>query len=110
MGPLGSGERLLRFVLVDPNRCFLKILTDIEVTSAPDPAFIADLMAQLSEFLEQFEAGTTVAFLLSRPGGGPISRVDRRWAALIRECAAGFEVPVEPFHRANDDALVQIAA
>lgn len=110
MGPLGFGERLLRFVLVGPDRCFVKILTDIEVTSVPDPAFIADLMAQLSDFLEQLESGTSVAFLLTRPGSGPVSRIDRRWAELIRECAADFEVPVEPFHRANDDALVHIAA
>ncbi|KMO77973.1 MAG: hypothetical protein HZB45_04005 [Mycolicibacterium rufum] len=55
MGPLGFGERLLRFVLVGPDRCFLKVLSDVE-------------------------------------------------------CAADFDVPVEPFFRANDEAVVAVAA
>jgi hypothetical protein len=110
MGPLGFGERLLRFVLVGPNRCFLKVLSDIEIPAAPDPTLVADLMAALSDILTTFEPGTTVAFCLTRPGLGSVSRVDRRWASLIRDCAADFEVPVEPFFRANDEALLQVAA
>jgi hypothetical protein len=110
MGELGFGERLLRFVLVGPDRRFLKILNDIEIKAVPDPSLVAELMAQLSDFLEQFEPGTTVAFLLTRPGSGPISRIDRRWAAQIRDCAADFGVPIEAFFRANDEALVQVAA
>jgi hypothetical protein len=110
MGELGFGERLLRFVLVGPDRRFLKILHDIEINAVPDPALVAELMAQLSEFLEQFDPGTTVAFLLTRPGRGPVSRIDRRWAAQIQECAADFGVPIETIFRANDDALVLVAA
>lgn len=67
-------------------------------------------MAALSDFLTAFEPGTTVAFCLTRPGIGSVSRIDRRWATVISECAADFEVPVEPFFRANDEALIQVAA
>jgi hypothetical protein len=110
MGPLGFGERLLRFVLVGPDRCFLKVLSDVEIPTAPDGALVGDLMATLSEVLAGFEPGTTVAFCLTRPGVGTVSGIDRRWASMIVECAADFEVPIEPFFRANDEALVQVAA
>lgn len=60
--------------------------------------------------LTAFEPGTTVAFCLTRPGIGSVSRIDPRWATVISECAADFEVPVEPFFRANDEALIQVAA
>lgn len=110
MGPLGFGERLLRFVLVGPDRRLLKMLSDVEISAAPDPAFVAELMAALSDFLTSFEPGTTVAFCLTRPGIGGVSTIDRRWASLITDCATDFEVPVEPFFRANDEALVQVAA
>lgn len=110
MGPLGFGERLLRFVLVGPDRRFLKMMSDVEIASAPDPAFVAELMAALSDLLAGFEPGTTVAFCLTRPGIGSVSRIDRRWASVITECAADFEVPVEAFFRANDEALIEVAA
>ncbi|KGI68152.1 hypothetical protein MJO55_12640 [Mycolicibacterium rufum] len=110
MGPLGFGERLLRFVLVGPDRRLLKMLSDVEIAAAPDPAFVAELMAALSDFLTSFEPGTTVAFCLTRPGIGGVSTIDRRWASLITDCATDFEVPVEPFFRANDEALVLVAA
>lgn len=110
MGPLGFGERLLRFVLVGPDRRFLKMMSDVEIASAPDPAFVAELMAALSDLLAGFEPGTTVAFCLTRPGIGSASRIDRRWASVITECAADFEVPVEAFFRANDEALIEVAA
>jgi hypothetical protein len=80
------------------------------IEAVPGPGFIAALMAQLSDLLAQFAPGTTVAFLLTRPGNGPISRIDRRWAVQIRACAADFGVPMEPFFRANDEALVQVPA
>ena len=110
MGPLGFGERLLRFVLVGPDRRFLKMMSDVEIASAPDPAFVAELMAALSDLLAGFEPGTTVAFCLTRPGIGSVSRIDRRGASVITECAADFEVPVEAFFRANDEALIEVAA
>jgi hypothetical protein len=110
MGPLGFGERLLRFVLVGPDRRFLQVLSDVEVPAAPNPQLVAELMAAVSDLLSRCEPGTTVAFLLTRPGRGRVSGADQRWAALVTSCAADFEVPIEPFFRANDEAVLQVAA
>lgn len=109
MGPLGFGERLLRFSFVGPDRCLVKILSDVEIPSAPDADLIAKLMFALSDLLAERSPGTTVAFLLTRPGpGARVSNADRRWASLLTDCAAEIGVPIEPVFRANDDSLVQI--
>lgn len=105
MGPLGFGERLLRFVFVGPDRCFVKILSEVPIGTTPDARLIDNLMVQLGEFVEEQEAGTTVAFLLTRPGGGPVSNADRKWAQLVRDSARRVDIPIEPFFRANDESL-----
>ena len=108
MGPLGFGQRLLRFVFVGPDRCFVKILSDVPVGSKPDARLADELLAELGAFLRQQEAGTTVAFLLTRPGGGPVSNADRRWAKLLHDSAERSDVPIEPFFRAHDESLVLV--
>jgi hypothetical protein len=35
MGPLGFGERRLRFTFVGPDRCLVKILSDVGIPSRP---------------------------------------------------------------------------
>ncbi|PRC44290.1 hypothetical protein C6A85_000000100980 [Mycobacterium sp. ITM-2017-0098] len=111
MGPLGFGERLLRFCFVGPDRCLVKILSDVAIPSAPDPVLVANLLAALSDLLAEREPGATVAFLLTRPGPGHrVSNADRRWASLVTDYAAEMGVPIEPFFRANDDSLVLVAA
>ncbi len=108
MGPLGFGERLLRFVFMGPDRCFVKILGDVEIGSSPNRRAIANLMSALHTFLIDMGSGTTVALLVTRPGGDPISNLDRRWSTLLTELAEEFDVPLEPIFRANDEALVQV--
>jgi hypothetical protein len=65
-------------------------------------------MNALLEVLDGLHDGTTVALLLTRPGRGPISDADRRWATLLTDVAAEFGVPIEPVYRANDQSLVQV--
>lgn len=108
MGPLGFGERLLRFVLVGPDRRFLKVLSDMPVPTAPDSGLVKDLMSGISDLLAEREPGTTVAFLLSRPGRGRVSDADRTWATMVSACAQRFDVPIEPFFRANDESLILV--
>src|SRR5690349_19350977 len=108
MGTLGFGERLLRFVFVGPDRRFVKVMTDVPIPSSPNRHFVEDLMAALAELVDDRADGTTVAFLLSRPGCGPVSPSDRGWAQLITSFGKKFDVPLEPIFRANDEALVQI--
>ncbi|CAM3343283.1 hypothetical protein MYFR107205_06010 [Mycolicibacterium frederiksbergense] len=108
MGPLAFASPLLQFVFVGPDRCLVTVLTEVEVDPTPDPAYVARLMAIIAELLEDGPPGTTVAFLLTRPGRDRVSATDRSWAAVINEEAAKLGIPVEPFFRANDDAVTEV--
>jgi hypothetical protein len=108
MGQLGFGERLLRFAFVGPDRRLIKVLTDVEIGQRPDLRGVENIMSALQTLLGDMEDGTTVAFLLTRPGPGPVSRVDRQWSTLLTEVAAEFGVPLEPIFRANDESLVLV--
>jgi hypothetical protein len=108
MGPLGFGERLLRFSFIGPDRRMVKVLGDVPIKMTPEPDAIRNLMEALRELVDQVGAGSTVALLLTRPGVGPVSDADRRWSALLTHTAAEFGVPLEPIFRANDEALVQL--
>jgi hypothetical protein len=108
MGPLGFGERLLRFAFMGPDRCLIKILGDVEIGPAPERPVIENLMSALREILCDMEPNTTVALLLTRPGPGGISSLDRQWSTMLTEAATEYGVPIEPVFRANDDSLVQV--
>lgn len=108
IGPLAFARPLLHFLFVGPDRCFVKVLTEVEVDPTPDPTYIARLMAIIAELLEDGPPGTTVAFLLTRPGHDRVSATDRQWGAVISEQAAELGIPIEPFFRANGDALVEV--
>jgi len=108
MGPLGFGERLLRFVLLGPDRRFMKVLSDVPIPAAPDSGLVENLMAGISDLLAEREPGTMVAFLLTRPGRGRVSNADREWATIVTDSAEKFNVPIEPFFRANDESLVLV--
>ncbi|MGZ8803402.1 MAG: hypothetical protein ACXWZL_12550, partial [Mycobacterium sp.] len=80
MGPLGFGERLLRFVIVGTDRRFITILIDVMIPDVPDRERVATAMAALAELLAEHEPGATVAVLLTGPGRGRVSETDRAWA------------------------------
>jgi hypothetical protein len=67
-------------------------------------------MSGVCGVLADFSEGTTIALLLTRPGPGPISDLDRQWSTLLTEVAEEFGVPIEPVFRANDESLVQVDA
>ncbi|MBJ7338457.1 hypothetical protein [Mycolicibacterium sp.] len=108
MGPLGFGERLLRFAFVGPDRCMMKVLSEMPIGANPPPGDVDQLMSALRELVSDLGAGTTVALLLTRPGVGGISGADRRWAAALTDAAQRFDVPIEPIFRANDEAIVSL--
>jgi hypothetical protein len=108
MGPLGFGERLLRFSFVGPDRRMVKVLGDVPIRLSPEPELVRSLMVALSGLVHQVGEGSTVALLLTRPGVGPVSNGDRQWSTLLTRTAAEFEVPLEPIFRANDEALVPL--
>ncbi len=108
MGPLGFGERLLRFVFVGPDRRFTKTLLDMPIPRIPDPDVLANLMPALAGVLAEREPGTTVACLITRPGRGPVTDIDRKWAMVVRAHAEHVDVPLEPIFRANDESVLQV--
>lgn len=108
MGPLGFGEKLLWIGFVGPDRCMYKTLSQVPLGSRPKRGLVESVVSQLSRVLNGLETGTTVAMLLTRPGPGPISHLDRQWSSLLTEVATEFGAPLEPVFRANDDSLVEV--
>lgn len=108
MGPLGFGQRLLWVGFVGPDRCMIKAISQVEVGSRPNAQLVKLAMSGVRDVLADFADGTTVALLLSRPGVGPVSHLDRQWSALLTEMAAEFGVSIEPIFRANDESLVLV--
>ena len=108
MGPLGFGEKLLWIGFVGPDRCMYKTLSQVPLGSRPKRGLVESVVSRLPRVLNELEQGTTVAMLLTRPGPGPISHLDRQWSSLLTEVATEFGVPLEPVFRANDDSLVEV--
>jgi hypothetical protein len=108
MGPLGFGERLLWLGFVGADRRMYKTLSQVPIRARPERWFVEDVIFRLRFVVDDFEDGSTVALLLTRPGPGPVSELDRQWATLLTEVAEEFDVPIEPIFRANDESLVQV--
>jgi hypothetical protein len=108
MGPLGFGERLLWIGFVGPDRCMVKALSQVPLGTRPKRPVVESVMSGVRDVLADFREGTSVALLLTRPGPGPISNMDRQWSTVLTEVAEDFAVPIEPVFRANDDSLVQV--
>ncbi len=108
LGPLGFEERLLWFGLIGPDRCFAQKLSRLPIRTRPRGRVVWNLMSALRTLLDDREAGTTVALLLSGPGRGPVSSVDLVWSKSLTDMAERFAVPLEPIFRANDESIVQL--
>lgn len=108
MGELGFGQRLLWIGFVGPDRRMIKAISQVPLGSAANSVLAESVMTGLQDVLADFPKGTTVATLLTRPGLGPISHLDRQWSTLLTRLAKDFEVPLEPVFRANDEALVLV--
>jgi hypothetical protein len=105
MGPLGFETRLLWFGLIGPDRCFANKLSRIPIRPRPRGRIVWNLMSSLRTLLDDLEAGTTVALLLSGPGRGPASTIELVWSKSLTDMAERFAVPLEPMFRANDECV-----
>jgi hypothetical protein len=108
MGPLGFGQRLLWVGFVGPDRCMIKAFSQVPLGSRANARLAESVMSGMRDVLADFPEGTTVALLLTRPGVGPISHLDRQWSTLLTDAAKAYDVSVEPIFRANDESLVQV--
>jgi hypothetical protein len=105
MGPLGFEQRRLWYTFVGPDRCLIKMLSEVPISPRPLGGILWNLMSTLRTLLDDLASGTTVALLLTGPGRGPISSVDRLWSKALTEMSEKFGVPIEPIFRANDETL-----
>jgi hypothetical protein len=108
MGQLGFGERLLWVGFVGPDRCLYKTLSQVPIGYRPGRGIVDFVVSRLPLVLRGLEPGTTAALLLTRPGSGAVSDIDREWATRLTRAAAEFDVPIEPIFRANDENLVLV--
>jgi hypothetical protein len=70
---------------------------------------VNDLMSALEVLVDDVAEGGTVAFLLTRPGLGSVSRWDRQWADALVAGAAERGVAIEPIFRAHDHDIALVA-
>jgi hypothetical protein len=70
---------------------------------------VSDLMSALEVLAHDVGDGGTVAFLLTRPGLGSVSRWDRQWADALVAGAAERGVAIEPIFRAHDHDIALVA-
>lgn len=108
MQELGFGSRLLWVGFVSRDRRLYKTMTQIPMPPRPRRDYVDDVLVRLHWILYEFEPGTTPALLITRPGAGGISQLDREWAELLTEVAAEHDVELEPIFRANDESLVHV--
>ena len=109
MGQLGFGDRVLWIGFVGADRRMVKVLIDLPLGNTPRRGDIENLMSALPEILTEVAPGGTVALLLTRPGRGPVSNLDRSWARLLAAAAEDHAVPLEPIFRAHDESLVEVS-
>lgn len=109
MQELGFGQRLLWIGFVGRDRRLYKTITQIPMPPRPRRDYVDDVVVRLHWILNEFEPPTTPALLLTRPGVGGISQLDREWVTLLTEVAAERELQLEPIFRANDESLVHVA-
>ncbi|EUA35079.1 hypothetical protein I552_5868 [Mycobacterium xenopi 3993] len=69
MGPLGFGEKLLWFAFVGPDRRLTKVLSQVPIGPRPQGRMLRKLMSALRTLLDDMASKTTVALLLTGPGG-----------------------------------------
>ncbi|MGV0850118.1 hypothetical protein [Mycolicibacterium phlei] len=105
MGPLGFGHRVLWVGFVGPDRRMIKAISRVPLPSAANAALADEVAAGCRNVLADFPEGTTVAFLVTRPGVGPITRLDRQWADLLTAAAREHRVGIEPIFRAHDESV-----
>ncbi|MGV0742719.1 hypothetical protein [Mycolicibacterium sp. XJ870] len=108
MGQLGFSERLLWVGFLGADRRMYKTMSQVPVRADPQPGLVEYVVSRLPRILAALEPGSSVALLLTRPGHGPVSIVDRDWASILTRSAAAYGVPLEPIFRANDEALVEV--
>ncbi|CAN5843711.1 hypothetical protein BH24ACT15_BH24ACT15_29230 [soil metagenome] len=107
MGPLGFGSRMLWFVFIDHEGHVMPELPCIEdLPITPDRRTLRNVIEMCQEVVASvFDPGTTVAFLLTRPGGALLTASDRAWGQGLVGEGRRAALPMQPVFIANDDEV-----
>ena len=109
MGPLGFGGRSLWLLLLDKDGQPTPVLVQVDdLLPVPDLAMRESLERFVRHLIDDAD-GSSVAFLLTRPGRAGITAGERRWAELLGEVVRRIGTRSWPVDRANDDELVVLA-
>ena len=107
MGPLGFTKRTLWLAVFDQDGRPIPIINPVEDIPLEPSRFLPQ-WATFSRAVGEATEAHSAAVLFSRPGPGPMTARDRRWARAI---AASHDGPARlwPTHFANDQHLLAFA-
>jgi hypothetical protein len=106
MQPLGFRSTSVWVTFVGDDDRPTRFLVEIaESEQLPEPHEVANLFAVLEQVCAEEGEGTSVAFLVSRPGRDGINAFDRALAARLISGARGSGLHCHPIHVANDAAV-----
>lgn len=109
MGELGFARRSLWLLfLTSDGRPLGPLVTVDDLPDAPHGLPVEDLVTVCRDLLEGPGGEGSVAFLLTRPGGGPWHVGDRAWARYLTIAADAIGGRVWPVHRAHDHELAVV--
>jgi hypothetical protein len=109
MQPLGWRAMSLWVTFIAADRRPTKFLLEVaEHDSVPSEDDVANLYYVLDQLLRDEGELCTVAFLLARPGRGPLTAQDRLFGQRLLLGARRAGVPVEPVHVATDVAILAL--
>jgi hypothetical protein len=110
MSPLGFRELSLWATFIGEDRRPDRVLVQVaEWVGVPEPPAVAHLFEALQHLRSHELPGSTVALLITRPGSGRLTHVDRELATRLTAAAADAGVPLEPLHVANDVRVLVVA-
>ncbi len=106
MGDLGFSRHTVWLLPLDGEGRTPGLLIPVEeMPEHPVPAELDQLMEVVGQIAAMVGPGGSVAFLLTRPGPGELTRWDRTWAQGLVEAAARAGLRTWPVHLANDVRL-----
>jgi hypothetical protein len=104
MGPGGFSVATIWLVFLDQDNRLQPLIVPIEdIPTEPDAPFLRSLVWIVRDLIDSGDA-SSVAVLISRPGGPAMLGSDRRWARALR-AELGDELAVWPIHLATRDRI-----
>lgn len=110
MQPLGFRRTSVWVTFIGTDDRPTRLLVEVaESEQLPTPQEVVNLFGVLEQICADEGAGTSVAFLVTRPGRDAVNAFDRDLATRLRAGARESRVPCHPVHVANDAGVWAVA-